>query len=170
MWRLPQRRSKESRLRTRISYSKAFFKGSPAISKALSRHRSLLHWHVAGNQRCLHDLAVLTSTKKRLWKYARLGNAPDPVGAVAADKPPMAVHPWTPVGSSKYAALRRPVIDRYIAAVDIKGNNSIPCHRCSRCDIRTGDGRPCLPEATRRSSPGHRTDRPPTIRLIESDL
>lgn len=34
---------------------------------------------------------------------------------------PLIVHVWTPVGSSKGKAVRRPVIDRYIAAVDANG-------------------------------------------------
>ena len=34
---------------------------------------------------------------------------------------PLVVHVWTPVGSAKSRALRRPIVDRYIAAVDSKG-------------------------------------------------
>lgn len=42
-------------------------------------------------------------------------------GAQARPAAPMVVHVWTPVGSSKHAAVRRPLIDRYVAAVDVNG-------------------------------------------------
>jgi len=75
---------------------------------------------------------LATSGVRMIWLYRRqrksgYGREPnldtlrDTVGAAATDMQPMVVHVWTPVGSSKNAALRRPVIDRYIAAVDVKG-------------------------------------------------
>ena len=42
-------------------------------------------------------------------------------GPPAADEPALTVHVWTPTGSSKAEPLHRPLIDRYIAAVDING-------------------------------------------------
>jgi len=42
-------------------------------------------------------------------------------GPPGADEPALTVHVWTPVGSSKGAARRQPIIDRYIAAVDRNG-------------------------------------------------
>ncbi len=48
---------------------------------------------------------------------------PKPGGAstAKADRPPLIVHVWTPEGSSKNAPVPRPVINRYIAAVDAQG-------------------------------------------------
>ncbi|MEO9214349.1 MAG: hypothetical protein ABI227_01665 [Rhodanobacter sp.] len=47
---------------------------------------------------------------------------PDPVSDPASPLPhePLIVHVWTPVGSADHA-VRRPIVDRYIAAVDAKG-------------------------------------------------
>jgi uncharacterized membrane protein HdeD (DUF308 family) len=63
---------------------------------------------------------------RMIWLYLRLrkevcedaaqGSIP---GASHAE--PMIVHVWTPVGSAKNKALSRPVVDRYIAAVDVNG-------------------------------------------------
>jgi len=76
---------------------------------------------------------LVVSGVRMIWLYRRLrksgygrdcATAPAcaDTGAVEAIKDsPMVVHVWTPVGSSKNAAVRRPVIDRYIAAVDING-------------------------------------------------
>ncbi|ETF04176.1 peptidase [Advenella kashmirensis W13003] len=52
-------------------------------------------------------------------------NWPDPVRVDApageTQTEPLTVHVWTPEGSSKNAAVPRPVINRYIAAVDVNG-------------------------------------------------
>jgi hypothetical protein len=45
--------------------------------------------------------------------------ATEPTGATVAA--PLTVHVWTPTGSAKGPARRQPVIDRYIAAVDLNG-------------------------------------------------
>ncbi len=42
-------------------------------------------------------------------------------GPPADDEPVLTVHVWTPVGLSKSEALRRPIVDRYIAAADRNG-------------------------------------------------
>ena len=42
-------------------------------------------------------------------------------GPPAEDEPALTVHVWTPVGSSKGETQRRPIVDRYIAAVDRNG-------------------------------------------------
>ncbi|BEV16546.1 MFS transporter [Herbaspirillum sp. DW155] len=49
------------------------------------------------------------------------GPAPAPAAPAAGPLPPMTVHVWTPTGSARGPARRQPVIDRYIAAVDIHG-------------------------------------------------
>lgn len=47
------------------------------------------------------------------------------VSTVAADSAaPLIVHVWTPVGSAKERTLNRPIVDRYIAAVDASGRIS----------------------------------------------
>ncbi|WP_347557389.1 MFS transporter [Robbsia sp. KACC 23696] len=69
---------------------------------------------------------------RMLWLYLRLRRSPfvappsaaavNPAPATtAAPAAPMVIHVWTPVGSSKGGGVRRPVVDRYIAAVDAKG-------------------------------------------------
>src|SRR3546814_20416621 len=52
--------------------------------------------------------------------------APDAAAAPAPDaidpvQSPLVVHVWTPEGSSRHEPVPRPVINRYIAAVDAKG-------------------------------------------------
>lgn len=42
-------------------------------------------------------------------------------GPPADDESALTVHVWTPTGSSKARAVRYPIVDRYIAAVDING-------------------------------------------------
>ncbi|SAK55781.1 membrane protein [Caballeronia fortuita] len=42
-------------------------------------------------------------------------------GPPAADEPALTVHVWTPVGSSKAETQWHPIVDRYIAAVDLNG-------------------------------------------------
>jgi len=62
---------------------------------------------------------------RMVWLYLRLRtSAAGQSMASHAGEPsltPMVVHVWTPVGSARDKAIRRPVIDRYIAAVDSKG-------------------------------------------------
>lgn len=41
--------------------------------------------------------------------------------ADSEERPALIVHVWTPTGSSKAPAQRQPVVDRYIAAVDVNG-------------------------------------------------
>ena len=50
------------------------------------------------------------------WPAARVWDGPPD-----ANEHALTVHVWTPTGSAKAAALHRPVIDRYIAAVDVNG-------------------------------------------------
>ncbi|CAN7467920.1 MFS transporter [Caballeronia sp. LjRoot34] len=62
---------------------------------------------------------------RMVWLYLRLRKSTvvqtsaDPTDE--SETSPMIVHVWTPVGSSRGEAVRRPVIDRYIAAVDVHG-------------------------------------------------
>ncbi|CAD6551617.1 hypothetical protein LMG28727_05260 [Paraburkholderia kirstenboschensis] len=63
---------------------------------------------------------------RMIWLYLRLRKAARAEAAHAtpagtSNVEPMIVHVWTPVGSAKNKALSRPVIDRYIAAVDVNG-------------------------------------------------
>lgn len=60
----------------------------------------------------------------RLRKAARSAAARAEAGQALSDHEaahPMIVHVWTPVGSARNKAVSRPVVDRYIAAVDING-------------------------------------------------
>ncbi|SDV47602.1 HdeD family acid-resistance protein [Chitinasiproducens palmae] len=79
-----------------------------------ARHRALdagVHTHEAGL--AAHLAAGETSI--------HAANADAMVSADPALKRELIVHVWTPTGSAKAKALRRPVIDRYIAAVDVNG-------------------------------------------------
>lgn len=68
---------------------------------------------------------------RMIWLYLRLSkgaraeaaHAESAQAALAgtSSAQPMIVHVWTPVGSAKNKALSRPVVDRYIAAVDVNG-------------------------------------------------
>lgn len=63
---------------------------------------------------------------RMIWLYLRLRKAAKAEAALASDPgaahdAPMIVHVWTPVGSARNKALSRPVVDRYIAAVDVHG-------------------------------------------------
>ncbi|MCD0503601.1 HdeD family acid-resistance protein [Bordetella petrii] len=49
------------------------------------------------------------------------GTEPDAAQDIDPTQSPLVVHVWTPEGSSKNAPVPRPLINRYIAAVDIKG-------------------------------------------------
>lgn len=62
----------------------------------------------------LHDVAAGLST--RLDSSATAAAA-----SLMESLPPLTVHVWTPTGSAKGPARRQPVIDRYIAAVDVNG-------------------------------------------------
>lgn len=62
---------------------------------------------------------------RMIWLYLRLrksARARATEFAIEHDAAePMIVHVWTPLGSSKGKAVSRPVVDRYIAAVDVNG-------------------------------------------------
>ncbi|MCM2495491.1 hypothetical protein [Burkholderia glumae] len=63
---------------------------------------------------------------RMIWLYLRvrkgvLAEVADTPLNVTSNAVPMIVHVWTPVGSAKSKALNRPVMDRYIAAVDADG-------------------------------------------------
>ena len=60
---------------------------------------------------------VLPKIRKMRLARPRKDNAP--TGQIQGE--PLTVHVWTPEGSSKNAPVPRPVINRYIAAVDVNG-------------------------------------------------
>jgi uncharacterized membrane protein HdeD (DUF308 family) len=69
---------------------------------------------------------MVVSGIRMVWLYLRLRKDARAEAAHASmehdcSDTPMVVHVWTPAGSAKNRALSRPVVDRYIAAVDING-------------------------------------------------
>ena len=67
------------------------------------------------------DLFVPTGVLPKIRKvnWTRPVRTDSPAGTAQAE--PLTVHVWTPEGSSKNAPVPRPVINRYIAAVDVNG-------------------------------------------------
>jgi len=54
-------------------------------------------------------------------KQLATAGGPEPQDEAAAETQALTVHVWTPEGSSKNAPVPRPIINRYIAAVDTRG-------------------------------------------------
>ncbi|MBO9353529.1 MFS transporter [Bordetella petrii] len=85
-------------------------------------------WRIARRARRLRDGRSVFDllAPSDLLPHRHADPAPEPPstpapGAAPPVPSPLVVHVWTPEGSSRHAPVPRPVINRYIAAVDAKG-------------------------------------------------